>query len=71
MAGDNSEEAYIIDPVSQDPNNWEYTKNVILVANATVGEIVIGDLNNDGYNEFLIPLYESGKVNVYTFSPSN
>jgi len=34
----------------------------------TVGSLLIGDFNKDGYSDFLVPNYDSNYVEVYTFA---
>ena len=71
LAGDNSEQCYLLYPNSQSPSDWSYTRKTILDAPSsnTVGEVVVGDINNDSYNEFFIPCYELNSIAVYTFAP--
>jgi hypothetical protein len=36
----------------------------------TVGSIGLGDFNNDGWLDFLVPNYDKNYVEVYTFAPT-
>eukprot|EP01095_Lingulamoeba_sp_RSL-Kostka_P010503 TRINITY_DN3806_c0_g1_i2.p1 TRINITY_DN3806_c0_g1~~TRINITY_DN3806_c0_g1_i2.p1 ORF type:complete len:146 (+),score=53.26 TRINITY_DN3806_c0_g1_i2:985-1422(+) len=69
FGGDGSEESYLLTPVSQDPNDWSYTRQVMITTGCTVGQIAIEDINNDGYVELFIPAYENGVVSAFSFSP--
>ena len=40
VAGDGTQHAHILRPVSEDPNNWEYTEEAFLNAECTVGKLV-------------------------------
>lgn len=70
VSGDGAENAYLFAP-SNDSNALSYK----LVWNAyykgdTVGGLAVADIDNDGYAEFSVPLYEANKIEIYTFKPS-
>jgi hypothetical protein len=69
VAGDGNESAFLFEPKIE--NNvlsynltWtQYYKGF------TVGQIAIADIDNDGFSEYVVPLYEANAVEIYTFSP--
>lgn len=72
LSGDDAGEAYYISPNSASPSDWTYNVTTILpfsVSGGTVGQISVGDVNEDGWNEFFIPTYEGGRVYGFTFAP--
>ena len=69
LAGDGAEYAYLFQPNSQLNGQLNYTLVWSQLYRNTVGGIAIGDLNNDGYNECIIPIYESNTLFFYTFAP--
>ena len=69
VAGDGNESAYLFEP-KIDNNILSY--NLIwneYYKGYTVGQISIADINNDGYSDFVVPLYEGNSVKIYTFAP--
>jgi hypothetical protein len=52
-------------------SNFNYDISTIVKLDGVVGSIGIGDINNDGYNEFFVPNYDKSSINVYTFNPSS
>ena len=64
VAGDGSTKVHILVPDSQDPNNWSYTENVPLKVKGTVGQIDIGDIDNDGQNEIVVPAYDEHTIYI-------
>ena len=68
-AGDGSQYAYLFEPVL---TNNKLSYNLVwkeLYKGYTVGGISVADINNDGYSEFTVPIYEGKAVKVYTFAP--
>jgi hypothetical protein len=68
VSGDGSQQAYIVQPVSEDPNNWEYKTFVIVDSKGTVGQVVVGDVDNNGFSEIYLSIYDQGLVYGFTFS---
>jgi hypothetical protein len=68
VSGDGSQHAHILTPVSEDPNNWEYTEKAFLNAGCTVGKMAVNDVNNDGLLEIFVPAYDNDKIHVFSFS---
>ena len=69
LAGDGSECAYLFEPVFVNNNlkyNLTWSENY---KDDTVGQMSVADINNDGYVEFVVPLYENKNIKVYTFAP--
>ena len=70
VSGDDDGRAYILEPLSSDPTNWNYKKNTIFDAGSgTVGQMAFADVDGDGYNDIFIPSYNQATVHVYTFAP--
>lgn len=69
LAGDGSEYAYVFEPYI---TNGSLSYRMIWsqwFKGDTVGLISCEDLNNDGFNECVIPLYEANVIKLYTFKP--
>ena len=64
VGGDGSTKVHILVPNSQNPNNWSYTERVPLKVKGTVGQIAIGDIDNDGKNEIIVPAYDEHTIYV-------
>lgn len=69
LAGDGSEYAYLFQPNMQPDGSLNYTLVWTQLYKNTVGGISVADLNGDGYNECVIPIYESNTLFFYTFAP--
>lgn len=69
VSGDGSQRAHMLVPKSQDPNNWEYTEQIVVDAGCTVGQSAVGDVNGDGHADVFVPGYDSNKIHVFTFAP--
>lgn len=69
LSGDGAEYSYLFEP-SYENNVLKYNLTwTEYYKGFTVGQISIADINNDGYMEFVVPLYEDNTVKVYTFAP--
>lgn len=49
-------------------DDWSYNKTRIVQSDGTVGTPAIGDLDNDGIPELIVPLYNENRIAVYTFN---
>jgi len=68
LSGDGSQQAYFMQPTSENPTNWNYNITVIVDSDSTVGQIAYHDLNDDGFMDFLVPLYNSNEILAFSFS---
>ena len=68
VAGDGSQKAHMLTPVSQDSNSWEYTEEVVVDVGCTVGKLAIEDVDFDGYMEIFVPAYDKDKIHVLEFT---
>ena len=67
VSGDGSQNAHILTPVSEDPDNWSYEEASFLNAGCTVGKMAADDIDNDGMLEVFVPAYDRNKVHVFDF----
>ena len=67
VSGDGAERAYLFAPLDTNPIQYNLVWTE-LFSGYTVGGTAIADLDGDGINEFVIPLYESNTCFVYTLS---
>jgi len=67
VGGDGAEVAFMLYPNSEDPNNWDYTREDIINTGCTVGQVEVGDTNGDNMVEFFVPAFEKNTVYAYTF----
>ena len=49
-----------------DPSNWEYAKTRVVQSTGTVGTPAIGDADGDGTPELFVPLYDEGRLAMYS-----
>ena len=47
-------------------DNWEYVKTRIVQSTGTVGTPAVGDVDGDGVPELFVPLYDEGRLAMYT-----
>ena len=67
VSGDGTEKAYLL---SRTENNvWEYAHEQFHDCSGTVGGILTRDLDNDGWQEVVVPCYDKDYVAIYTFAP--
>ena len=69
LAGDGAEYAYLFQPYMQLDGIFNYTLVWSQLYKNTVGGISVADINGDGYNECVIPIYEANTIFFYTFAP--
>jgi hypothetical protein len=67
VSGDGSEKAYVFYPKSD--ALADYGQIEVHDCKGTVGGILVGDLDNDGYKELVIPCYDTNTIELYTFKP--
>ncbi|KAJ3285097.1 hypothetical protein HDU76_008186 [Blyttiomyces sp. JEL0837] len=67
VAGDGAQKAYLLEPNSEDLNDWNYTNWVLHDCVNTVGGINVGDVNGDGFVEIFVPCYDDGHLVAYSY----
>ena len=68
IAGDGAYELYLLLPTTK---ALQYTRVTLLAANGTVAALSVGDFNNDGWTDMLVPNYDLSTMYAYTFKPSS
>jgi hypothetical protein len=67
VAGDGSQKAHLLIPVSADRNNWTYREQIVLtVKSGVIGQIAVADVDGDGKTDIFIPAYDENMVHVYS-----
>ena len=64
VAGDGSQQAYLLTPLKDD---FTYNMTTIISLGGVVGSI--GIFNTDGWTEFFVPNYDGNELLAYTFAP--
>lgn len=65
VSGDGAEKAYLFEPMDTNPVQYNLIWSK-LYSGYTVGGTGIADLDGDGINEFIIPIYENNTCYIYT-----
>jgi hypothetical protein len=61
---------YILEPLSESPNDWSYEKHILIETNGTTtGKFAIGDFDGDGYTDIVAAGYSVGKIYAFTYAP--
>jgi len=68
VAGDGAQKAYLLNPTTTNPQDWTFNLSVLHNCASTVGEISVGDVNNDNIVEIFIPCYDAQLLTIYTYS---
>lgn len=68
VSGDNSNSIFLLTPISQSSDNWTYHKEEVADLGADIGRPSIGDVDNDGFADIFVPLYNAKEVAHYTFA---
>ena len=72
VSGDGSQRAHLLVPAKgAEQDDWTYAEHIIWNAESTVGQSTVGDLDDDGQMEIMIPAYDTNKVAVFTVKPLN
>ncbi len=76
VSGDDSGKLFLLRPMSEDSRDWAYQSEVVFTSTlkdgkGTIGRTAIGDLNDDGYSELVVPAYHEGQVHIFTFAPDS
>jgi len=70
LSGDDDGVHYILYPMSEELDNWEYEMEVMVdTEETTAGTMAVADLDGDGYVEVISAGYTKGRVYVFTFAP--
>ena len=64
VSGDGSESAHLLTPESLDSRDWNYRHEVLFKTKGAVGELAIGDADQNGLNEIYIPEYDQHHIEV-------
>jgi len=67
VAGDGSQQAYLLTPDTEAPYDWTFTRTVLHDCGSTVGGIAVGDVDGDGKTDLFIPCYDKGYLAAYSF----
>ena len=70
VSGDNSNSIFLLTPASRDPADWTYAKEEVQAFGADIGRPSIGDVDNNGFADIFVPLYDARKVAHYEFRSS-
>jgi hypothetical protein len=66
LAGDGSQQAYVLTPVSE-TGPLAYNVTVVIKVAGVIGSIAAGDLDGDGFTDFFVPDYDQGLVYSFSF----
>jgi hypothetical protein len=70
VSGDDDGNHYILEPLSESPNDWSYEKHILIETNGTTtGKFAIGDFDGDGYTDIVAAGYSVGKIYAFTYAP--
>merc|ERR1719427_2407791 len=68
VSGDDAGNYFVESASSQDPNDWTYSTSLIYEQRSgTVGAFSICDINDDGYVEVFMAVYEQSFVRVMSY----
>ena len=67
IAGDGSQRLWLLEPNTQDPNDWTYKSSIPLQTQSTIGRIEVSDLDDDGYKEIHVPAYDANLIYTLKF----
>jgi len=70
VSGDNSNSIFLLVPRSEDPEDWRYQREEIQDFGADVGRPSIGDVDNDGFADVFVPVYNAKVIAHYAFRRS-
>jgi hypothetical protein len=77
-SGDGAERVYLLTPASEDPSSWDYKtseplKEVVGPSasaeslKSVIGQILVGDFDQNGRTDILVPAYSASKIFAFTF----
>jgi len=70
VSGDDDGRHYVLEPNSEDPKDWTYTKHILVdTEKTTSGKFAAVDLDGDGYTEIIAAGYSAGQIYVFTYKP--
>ncbi len=70
VSGDGTESAHLLSPNSQSNLDWNYSEETILKTKGMVGQLAVGDADQNGINEIYIPEYDQNRIKVLEPVPS-
>jgi len=70
VSGDDAGNMFVETADSQDPNDWTYSTTLMYEQKyGTVGSFSVADVNNDGWVEVFLSIYEQEFVRVLSYGP--
>jgi hypothetical protein len=74
LSSDDGGSVDILEPATQDPDDWTYNRHTIYTSQAqtsqgvsTIGTAIPADVDGDGRSEILVPSYAENKLILFTF----
>ena len=55
-------------PRIDDGDDWGYEKTRVIQSTGTIGTPAVGDVDGDGIPEVFVPLYDEGRLAMYSIS---
>jgi hypothetical protein len=69
VSGDGTQQAHILRPRSESPEDWSFEESVLIDTGGTVGKCAVGDVDGDNYAEVFVPAYDQDLIHAFTFAP--
>jgi len=70
LSGDDDGKHYVLEPFTEDPEDWRYHKHLLVDTEMTTsGKFIAEDLDGDGYTEIIAAGYSSGTLYTFTYAP--
>lgn len=67
ISGDGSQKLWILEPETQNSDDWNYKASTPLETQSSIGRIEITDFNHDGYREIHVPAYDDNLIYTLNF----
>jgi len=67
VAGDGSQKLWLLQPVNQSKNDWNYKFTTPVSTSSTIGRIEVADLDHDGWKEIYVPAYDANEIYTLKF----
>jgi hypothetical protein len=68
VSGDGEEQFHLLQPLSESPQDWGYSRSVVYDCGGTVGAPAAADLNGDGTVEVILPCYDANQLVAFSFA---